>query len=433
MSILGNPITLGGGGADLNIDFGSTPPADTSKLWVPLANKPDNIDVDIVVPFGDEVITLDANYTQTLSGASGGVINGKLYITAGFSDKSSGGSSTGNIYVYNPETKVLSDTGDALPSRFMNSFSAVANGSLYVFGGQGYNETGLSAQGLNTIYKYTPSTHEVKQVALMGNVSSYFLKGLRGCVHDNKIYYFGGYNSSGSVNNHVAYLDLDTETVVSVGNNNDLQKNTSAAASWGQYIYTFGGNYGSTYYTYIFRYDPSTNKAARINEVNLSVGTSGLSVAQFGQYVYLFAGITSSGYSKYIYRFDCETETITKLNVEVPADMVWSYGAINGTDAYVFGGNQKAIYKFVIKSLLTQNSLLIQHDFYSAKKRWVAINEKNLKCKLYPINAYLGDSQNYAEVKTAYLYDTTDNKWKTLDGVSYTADMLSALNIMGVT
>lgn len=26
MSILGNPITLGGGGADLNIDFGSTPP-----------------------------------------------------------------------------------------------------------------------------------------------------------------------------------------------------------------------------------------------------------------------------------------------------------------------------------------------------------------------------------------------------------------------
>ena len=40
MSILGNPITLGGGGVDLNIDFGSTPPVDTSKLWVPLANKP---------------------------------------------------------------------------------------------------------------------------------------------------------------------------------------------------------------------------------------------------------------------------------------------------------------------------------------------------------------------------------------------------------
>ena len=45
MSILGNPITLGGGGADLNIDFGSTPPADTSKLWVPLGKKPDKVSV----------------------------------------------------------------------------------------------------------------------------------------------------------------------------------------------------------------------------------------------------------------------------------------------------------------------------------------------------------------------------------------------------
>lgn len=45
MSILGNPITLGGGGADLNIDFGATPPTDTSKLWVPLAKKPDKVSV----------------------------------------------------------------------------------------------------------------------------------------------------------------------------------------------------------------------------------------------------------------------------------------------------------------------------------------------------------------------------------------------------
>ena len=45
MSILGNPITLGGGGADLNIDFGSTPPADTSKLWVPLATKPNKTSI----------------------------------------------------------------------------------------------------------------------------------------------------------------------------------------------------------------------------------------------------------------------------------------------------------------------------------------------------------------------------------------------------
>lgn len=54
MSILGNPITLGGGGADLNIDFGSTPPTDTSKLWVPLASKPDFVKCSPVLNYGNE-------------------------------------------------------------------------------------------------------------------------------------------------------------------------------------------------------------------------------------------------------------------------------------------------------------------------------------------------------------------------------------------
>ena len=52
-TILGNPSTLGGGGADLNIDFGSTPPADTSKLWVPLSKKPSSISLQTGVDVGD--------------------------------------------------------------------------------------------------------------------------------------------------------------------------------------------------------------------------------------------------------------------------------------------------------------------------------------------------------------------------------------------
>ena len=33
MSILGNPITLGGGGANLNIDFGATPETNCQGLF----------------------------------------------------------------------------------------------------------------------------------------------------------------------------------------------------------------------------------------------------------------------------------------------------------------------------------------------------------------------------------------------------------------
>ena len=44
-----------------------------------------------------------------------------------------------------------------------------------------------------------------------------------------------------------------------------------------------------------------------------------------------------------------------------------------------------------------------------------------------------GNSDGYAEKVTARLYDAESQSWKSLDGVSYTADMQNALNILGVT
>lgn len=67
MSILGNPITLGGGGADLNIDFGSTPPADTSKLWVPLGKKPDKVSVISYLMAKQEIFNRLVLFRQSLA------------------------------------------------------------------------------------------------------------------------------------------------------------------------------------------------------------------------------------------------------------------------------------------------------------------------------------------------------------------------------
>lgn len=58
--------------------------------------------------------------------------------------------------------------------------------------------------------------------------------------------------------------------------------------------------------------------------------------------------------------------------------------------------------------------------------------DKNNSIFINPISVYLGDENSVAQKVDAYLYDNADGKWKTLDGVSYTADMLNALNIMGV-
>ena len=81
-TILGNPITLGGGGAKLNIDFGTTPPSDTSKLWVPLANKPDAIECSPVLNYGSEIYSgvVGSLNTNTYNQPSCCYLNGKIYV-----------------------------------------------------------------------------------------------------------------------------------------------------------------------------------------------------------------------------------------------------------------------------------------------------------------------------------------------------------------
>lgn len=61
------------------------------------------------------------------------------------------------------------------------------------------------------------------------------------------------------------------------------------------------------------------------------------------------------------------------------------------------------------------------------------VKSQKSEFEAYLRNAYLGDANNIAKLTNAYIYDTNTNQWKTLSGESYVADVLNALNIMGVT
>ncbi len=87
--------------------------------------------------------------------------------------------------------------------------------------------------------------------------------------------------------------------------------------------------------------------------------------------------------------------------------------------------------KFVVETPLTNNHLFLQED-YGYDGLWSALKSKDTDLKVKVINAYLGDSNNIAQLTNAYLYDTASNQWKSLSGESYVADMQNALNILGV-
>lgn len=58
-TVIGNPVMIGGGGGgvgSLNIDYGTNPPSDTTKLWVPLATKPSNVECSPVLDYGSNSI-----------------------------------------------------------------------------------------------------------------------------------------------------------------------------------------------------------------------------------------------------------------------------------------------------------------------------------------------------------------------------------------
>ena len=52
-TIVGKGIAAGSGGGELNVAYGLTPPSDTSKLWVRIADKPNSVTVQAVIPFGN--------------------------------------------------------------------------------------------------------------------------------------------------------------------------------------------------------------------------------------------------------------------------------------------------------------------------------------------------------------------------------------------
>lgn len=60
--IYGNPIITNGGGTKLNIDYGATPPTDTTKLWVPLAKKPGAVECSPVLKYGRNYIAIPSNH-----------------------------------------------------------------------------------------------------------------------------------------------------------------------------------------------------------------------------------------------------------------------------------------------------------------------------------------------------------------------------------
>ena len=158
----------------------------------------------------------------------------------------------------------------------------------------------------------------------------------------------------------------------------------------------------------------------------------------FGNKIYLFGNsVPSSTTSLKVTVYDTETDTFTETGKSMNGGANGTCFGSDGLNVYFIGGigkyntNSKQLQKFSFETPLTSNHLFLQED-YGYDGLWTALKSKDTDFKVKVINAYLGDSNNIAQLTNAYLYDSKDLKWKSLSGESYVADMQNALNILGV-
>lgn len=263
---------------------------------------------------------------------------------------------------------------------------------------------------------------------------------------NGKLYLFGGMRYSyANVSNKIKIVDLSSKKAWVSNAVTPVAAKMFSTCVVGSKIYIMGGAEQNSPKTGVYCYDTVNDTCTTVATYPVSV--AGMSCIPVGKYIYCFGGAqTNFNYSapthqiKTIYKFDTTTNTFTQLSTTLYEFGMWLLfcKADNGKYKFAAPSNvevttNKTPYTetFVVSSPLTSNHLFLQED-YGYDGLWTALKSKDTDFKVKVINAYLGDSNNIAQLTNAYLYDSKDLKWKSLTGESYVADMQNALNILGV-
>lgn len=453
--IYGNPIITNGGGVKLNIDYGSTPPSDTSKLWVPLSGKPDKVECSPLLAFGNEYFS---DFVQFDSGTSYSSIPGSWGHGFLDGDYIYWWVATQNLARFNIKTKAI----DAVKTNsLITNMSNPSSGSVCCQVGRKVYlaASQLSVDSTNRYRCVFEIDLDTKLATLLGQIpydsevenSIMYME----MVHCNgKLYFFGGIRQSyANVSNQIKIFDLETKTSSVSSAVLSNQGRYYSACVVGANIFIMGGAKQANAFNQVYKYDTLTDTISVVASYPQTV--AGMTLISTNKYIYCFGGAT--GYFNNstpipqidkIYKFDTESYQFSELDITLPQRSMFIVNYKESDNKYYLCAPNNATSGsgyppttttlpsyydvFNVSSPLTENHLFLQEDF-GTDSLWSALKSKDTDLKVKVINAYLGDSNNIAQLTNAYLYDTASSQWKSLSGESYVADMQNALNILGVT
>jgi hypothetical protein len=216
------------------------------------------------------------------------------------------------------ESMSILDT--VLPSAYSNMGATRIGNKIYLFGG--YNTSNL--QQIDVFDIETETIRRISSTALPIAISN------MGCASvGNKIYLFGGNSKNGRVN-QIQRFDAETETITTLNTTLPTKCSHMGCVSVGTKIYLFGGHDGS--YT-LGRIDVFDTETETITTLSATYGQYAFGCASVGTKIYLFGGYKSSR----IVMFDMETQAISTLSATLSGTWQSPLCVNIGTKIYIFG------------------------------------------------------------------------------------------------
>ena len=395
---------------------------------MPLATKPSNVECSPVLNYGNEY-TETKNWTVGFSQLRSDWPQMCSYGNYIYSACPYIGSQQNDIYRYDVTTgERTTFYSDLVYQNYVLAFTV--GKYMYTFN----HTVGAYSEYVDKFDLETGEKTTLRDVSypFPGTQVHYFSSG---CVSGNKIFLVGSY--VGSINYAtVSVFDVTTEKFTYHGSMPNQAQGTynAACVAVGSKVYVFGGTTSGSFdpRKSIQTFDVDTQEFTQNNNVLPYPVNHANRCCRIGSYAYIFGNIDSTQYRKKIIRVNLDNLVVDVLESELHADRVSACCGFVDDKFYLLGGSEaSSVETFTQSTVLQQNHLFLQADF-GFNNPFPLINDKGVKITAYLRNAYLGDSNNIAQLTNAYLYDSKDLKWKSLSGESYVADMQNALNILGV-
>ena len=423
-----------GGGGELNVAYGLTPPIDTSKLWVRIADKPNSVTVQAVIPFGNEAVTAYGVSTLPFSNTQGlAYCDGLLYIFSGY-----------EVYVYENGawSKFLTLSSNTASVHYTAPSVVVGKKIFRLFGhkyGNSPSEVSSSAYSIQKILIIDTETKTYSEVAVSGITRSCQLG--NAVVVGKKIYFTAGQNGASGVSgyegsSHIYEIDSDDpSTATDIGylfTTSADMRGTSIVAAGGKLYARRGGSAaeGSVpYIDWMEIFDLETKVLTR-NQISISKGGQGscfMPGINIGKYIYWFGGLPkgkiptsfiTTHQTNYAQRYNIETGEFDFVTVGEHAGVYINSVMLTNVELlFAKIGPNAPLYKFKGAYELENGKLFIQEGFLD--NTWNAVKGKDWDLKVGVSGVYLGGTDGYAQAKDAYLYDLTQQKWISLDGTPF--------------